>query len=173
MELTGNYTLDASHSRIGFVTRHAMVTKVRGQFDDYSATITVDEAGKGHVEVTIDAASINTRNADRDAHVKSADFFDVENYPQITFVADFDANDLETLTGDLTIKGHTKQVTLDVEFGGLAEDPFGNVRAGFDLAGKINRLDFGIDFNAPLKTGGMLLSEEITLEIEVSAIKNA
>lgn len=173
MNLTGSYSIDASHSRIGFITRHAMVTKVRGQFEDYTATVTVDEAGKSHVDVTINAESINTRNSDRDAHVKGADFFDVANYPIITFSADFDANDLDTLTGDLTIKGHTKQVTLDVDFHGMAEDPFGNTRAGFDLSGKINRLDFGIDFNAPLKTGGMLLSEEITLEIEVSAIKTA
>ncbi|PRQ12080.1 polyisoprenoid-binding protein [Corynebacterium sp. 13CS0277] len=167
------FVLDGSHSHIGFIARHAMITKVRGEFTDAEATITLDEAGKGHVEATIATTSINTNNADRDAHVRGTDFFDVEQFPTMTFVADFTApaaTGSTTIHGDLTIKGITRPVDLEVEFLGEAEDPFGNIRRGFE-ATTINRLDFGIDFNAPLKTGGVLLSEKIVIEIEGSAIQ--
>ena len=171
----GTYAIDPAHSTIGFVARHAMVTKTRGKFDEFEGTITVAEnIADSKAEATIKAASINTGNEDRDAHVKGDDFFSVEQYPELTFSAtSFDVNETGngTVTGDLTIKGTTKPVTLNVEAEGLAEDPFGNTRFGFEATTKINRTDFGIDFNAPLKTGGVLVSEEIKIELEVSAIK--
>ncbi|AMO89178.1 yceI-like domain protein [Corynebacterium simulans] len=152
-----------------------MVTKTRGKFDEFEGTITVAEnIADSKAEATIKAASINTGNEDRDAHVRGDDFFSVEQYPELTFSAtsfDVDETGNGTVTGDLTIKGTTKPVTLNVEAEGLAEDPFGNTRFGFEAATKINRTDFGIDFNAPLKTGGVLVSEEIKIELEISAIK--
>ena len=171
----GTYAIDPAHSTIGFVARHAMVTKTRGKFDEFEGTITVAEnIADSKAEATIKATSINTGNEDRDEHVKGDDFFSVEQYPELTFSAtsfDVDETGNGTVTGDLTIKGTTKLVTLNVEAEGLAEDPFGNTRFGFEATTKINRKDFGIDFNAPLKTGGVLVSEEIKIGLEVSAIK--
>ncbi|ART20267.1 polyisoprenoid-binding protein [Corynebacterium striatum] len=173
--IAGTYVLDPAHTTIGFVARHAMVTKTRGKFEDFEGTITVAEnIADSKADVTIKSASINTGNDDRDSHVKGDDFFAVEKYPELTFTAtsfNVDEAGNGTVTGDLTIKGVTKPVTLDVESEGLAEDPFGNTRFGFEATTKINRLDYGIDFNAPLKTGGVLVSEEIKIELEVSAIK--
>lgn len=173
--IAGTYVLDPAHTTIGFVARHAMVTKTRGKFEDFEGTITVAEnIADSKADVTIKSASINTGNDDRDGHVKGDDFFAVEKYPELTFTAtsfNVDEAGNGTVTGDLTIKGVTKPVTLDVESEGLAEDPFGNTRFGFEATTKINRLDYGIDFNAPLKTGGVLISEEIKIELEVSAIK--
>lgn len=173
--IAGTYVLDPAHTTIGFVARHAMVTKTRGKFEDFEGTITVAEnIADSKADVTIKSASINTGNDDRDSHVKGDDFFAVEKYPELTFTAtsfNVDEAGNGTVTGDLTIKGVTKPVTLDVETEGLAEDPFGNTRFGFEATTKINRLDYGIDFNAPLKTGGVLVSEEIKIELEVSAIK--
>ncbi|CQD06954.1 YceI family protein [Corynebacterium striatum] len=173
--IAGTYVLDPAHTTIGFVARHAMVTKTRGKFEDFEGTITVAEnIADSKADVTIKSASINTGNDDRDGHVKGDDFFAVEKYPELTFTAtsfNVDEAGNGTVTGDLTIKGVTKPVTLDVETEGLAEDPFGNTRFGFEATTKINRLDYGIDFNAPLKTGGVLVSEEIKIELEVSAIK--
>lgn len=173
--IAGTYVLDTAHTTIGFVARHAMVTKTRGKFEDFEGTITVAEnIADSKADVTIKSASINTGNDDRDGHVKGDDFFAVEKYPELTFTAtsfNVDEAGNGTVTGDLTIKGVTKPVTLDVESEGLAEDPFGNTRFGFEATTKINRLDYGIDFNAPLKTGGVLISEEIKIELEVSAIK--
>ena len=173
--IAGTYVLDPAHTTIGFVARNAMVTKTRGKFEDFEGTITVAEnIADSKADVTIKSASINTGNDDRDGHVKGDDFFAVEKYPELTFTAtsfNVDEAGNGTVTGDLTIKGVTKPVTLDVETEGLAEDPFGNTRFGFEATTKINRLDYGIDFNAPLKTGGVLVSEEIKIELEVSAIK--
>lgn len=173
--IAGTYVLDPAHTTIGFVARHAMVTKTRGKFEDFEGTITVAEnIADSKADVTIKSASINTGNDDRDGHVKGDDFFAVEKYPELTFTAtsfNVDEAGNGTVTGDLTIKGVTKPVTLNVETEGLAEDPFGNTRFGFEATTKINRLDYGIDFNAPLKTGGVLVSEEIKIELEVSAIK--
>jgi len=176
--LTGEYTLDPTHTRIGFVARHAMVTKVRGSFNEFSgsARIDGDEPGKSSVTVAITANSIDTRNADRDAHLRSNDFLSMAEYPEITFVstaieqtgeASFD------VTGDLTIKGIRRSVTVPFEFEGTAQDPFGNTRIGFEGATTINRKDFGITWNAALETGGVLVSDKVTLEFEVSAIKAA
>ena len=171
----GTYALDPAHTTIGFVARHAMITKVRGNFNEFEGTLTVGEnITDSAATATVKTASIDTKNADRDAHVKNEDFFDVEKFPEMTFTATkFDVNDEGegTVTGDLTIKGTTKSVDLKVEEVATAEDPFGNFRLGFEAQTKINRKDFGIDFNAPLKTGGVLVSEDIKIELEVSAIK--
>lgn len=177
-DLIGNWTIDDSHSRLGFVTRHAMVTKVRGSFNEYTGTVTVPDEGieGAKAEVTVDATSIDTRNADRDGHLKSNDFFDMANYPQITFKSTGLAPNGDggvDVTGDLTIKGTSKSVTIPFEYEGIATDPFGNVRAGFSGSTVINRSDFDLTWNATLETGGVLVAEKVTLEIEVSAIKQA
>ncbi|MCG7275849.1 YceI family protein [Corynebacterium singulare] len=171
----GTYALDPAHTTIGFVARHAMVTKVRGNFNEFEGTLTVAEnINESAANATVKTASIDTNNAERDEHVRNEDFFDVEKFPEMTFTATaFDVNEQGegTVTGDLTIKGTTKSVDFKVEETGVAEDPFGNTRLGFEATTSINRTDFGIDFNAPLKTGGVLVSEYIKIELEVSAIK--
>ncbi|MFK5635684.1 YceI family protein [Ornithinimicrobium sp. LYQ103] len=176
-ELNGTYTIDPAHSRVGFSTRHAMVTKVRGAFNEVSGQATTDPSlESASIEVTIQTASIDTRSADRDGHLKSADFFDVETYPTITFRStEVVASDADTLrvTGDLTIKDVTRPVTVDFEYAGSAQDPFGNTRVGFEGSTVVNRKDFGLTWNAALETGGVLVSEKATLEFEVSAIKAA
>jgi polyisoprenoid-binding protein YceI len=177
-QLTGEYTLDAAHSRIGFVARHAMVTKVRGSFNDFTGTAVIDGDApeKSSVQVTIQANSIDTRNADRDGHLKSNDFLAMDEYPQLTFSSTEIKQTGETsfdVTGDLTLKGITRSVTIPFEFEGSAKDPFGNERIGFEGSTTINRKDYGISFNAALETGGVLVSDKITLEFEISAIKSA
>ena len=171
----GTYALDPAHTTIGFVARHAMVTKVRGNFNEFEGTLTVAEnINESAANATVKTASIDTNNAERDEHVRNEDFFNVEKFPEMTFTATkFDVNEAGegTVTGDLTIKGTTKSVDFKVEETGVAEDPFGNTRLGFEATTSINRTDFGIDFNAPLKTGGVLVSEEIKIELEISAIK--
>jgi polyisoprenoid-binding protein YceI len=177
-QLTGEYTIDPTHTRIGFVARHAMVTKVRGSFNEFSGTAKIDgdnPAGSS-VEVKIAANSIDTRNADRDAHLRSNDFLAMDEHPEITFVSTSIARTGDSgfdVTGDLTIKGITKSVTIPFEFEGTAQDPFGNTRIGFEGSTTINRKDFGVTWNAALETGGVLVSEKVTLEFEVSAIKAA
>ena len=174
--LSGTYTLDPSHTQLGFVARHAMVTKVRGRFSDFEGTATTGEnLENAKITVTIKADSIDTRNEDRDNHVRGGDFFDVENHPEITFEStDIAASgDSLAVTGDLTIKGTTKPVTIDFDYMGVAEDPFGNERVGLEGSVVVNRKDWNIDFDVPLKTGGLLVSEKITLEFEISAIKAA
>jgi polyisoprenoid-binding protein YceI len=176
--LSGTYTIDASHSRVGFVTRHAMVTKVRGSFNDFEGTATLDGADppQSSARVTIQAASIDTRNGQRDGHLKSNDFFDMETYPTIEFVSTsvrkLDGSTFE-LTGDLTIKGTTKPVTIPFTFDGVEKDPYGNIRVGFEGSVVINRKDWGVTWNAPLESGGVLVGEKITLEFEISAIKDS
>ena len=176
--LTGSYALDPSHSRVGFVTRHAMIAKVRGAFNEVtgSAAINGADPAASSLEVSIQAASIDTRDANRDGHLRSADFFDVETYPTITFKATgFEIVDDSTVevTGDLTIKDVTKSVTVPFEFGGSAVDPFGNQRIGFEGSVVVNRKDWGLTWNAALETGGVLVSDKVTLELEVSAVKAA
>jgi polyisoprenoid-binding protein YceI len=176
--LTGAYTLDPSHSRIGFVARHAMVTKVRGAFNDLTGEGYFDEEKpeRSRLELEIETASIDTRNPDRDAHLRSNDFFDMENYPRIRFVSTKVERLDETtfkVTGDLTIKGVTKPVTIDFDFTGSATDPFGNDRIGFEGRTRVNRKDWGVSWNAALEAGGMLVSENVDLEFDVSAIKAA
>jgi polyisoprenoid-binding protein YceI len=180
-DITGDYTLDVSHTRLGFSARHAMVTTVRGQFQDYTGHAHIDTANPAasKVEVTIQAGSIDTGNADRNGHLVSPDFFDVENNPEIRFVStevERTADSGETtwvITGDLTIKGVTKPVTIEFEQTGSARDPFGNLRVGFEGSTTINRRDWGLTWNAALETGGVLVSEKIKLEFDVSAIRNA
>ncbi|MEO3788318.1 YceI family protein [Actinocorallia sp. B10E7] len=176
--LTGTYTLDPSHTRIGFSARHAMITKVRGAFNEFtgSAQVDGDDPSRSSVEVKIATASIDTRNEQRDGHLRTGDFLEVEKYPEITFAStavEQVSAEVFRVTGDLTIKDVTKPVTVDFEFQGAAKDPFGNERIGFEGSTTINRSDFGVTFNAALETGGMLVSEKINLEFEVSAIKSA
>ena len=177
-DLTGEYTIDPAHTRLGFSARHAMVTTVRGSFKEFTGTAHIDAANPSasSVTLTIQAGSIDTGQADRDGHLVSADFFDVENNPTITFVStkvDKVDDDTWAVTGDLTIKGSTKPVTIAFDETGSAQDPFGNVRVGFEGATSINRKDWGLTWNAALETGGVLVSEKIKLEFDVSAIKNA
>jgi polyisoprenoid-binding protein YceI len=176
-DITGDYTLDVSHTRLGFSARHAMVTTVRGQFQDYTGHAHIDTANPAAstVAVTIQAGSIDTGNADRNGHLVSPDFFDVENYPTMTFRSTrVEREDASTwlITGDLTIKDVTKPVTIEFESTGSARDPFGNLRVGFEGATSINRKDWGLTWNAALETGGVLVSEKIKLEFDVSAIQN-
>ncbi|GAB4008639.1 YceI family protein [Nocardioides ultimimeridianus] len=175
--LTGDYTLDTAHSRLGFVARHAVVTKVRGQFTDWSATAHVDaeNPAASSVKVTINPASVSTGSADRDGHLTSPDFFETEKFPEWTFVSTAVSRDGSewTITGDFTIKDVTKPLTITFEETGSAKDPFGNIRVGFEGSAELNRKDFGLTWNAALETGGVLVSEKIKLEFDISAIKNA
>jgi polyisoprenoid-binding protein YceI len=174
--LTGSYTIDPTHSRIGFVARHAMVTKVRGSFNEFegSGYFDAENPANSKAELTIQAASIDTRNADRDGHLKSNDFFDMETYPEIRFAStavEKVGADEYRVTGDLTIKGVTKPVTVDFAYTGTAVDPYGNTRVGFEGKTTVNRKDWGVSWNAALEAGGVLVSEKVTLEFEVSAIR--
>jgi polyisoprenoid-binding protein YceI len=173
-DITGDYTIDPSHTRIGFSARHAMVTKVRGQFEEFEGSAHVDTANPANssVTVTIQAASVTTGNEQRDGHLKTPDFFDIANHPQVTFVStqvERDGDEWD-ITGDLTINGVTKSVTIPFEETGSAKDPFGNTRVGFEGAVTIDRTDWNLSFNAALETGGVLVSEKVKLEFDVSAI---
>ena len=174
--LSGTFTLDPSHSEIGFSARHAMVTKVRGSFDEFEGTASTGaNLADAKIDVTIQAASVTTGNADRDGHVRSGDFFDVETYPTIRFASTgitAVGTDVLHVAGDLTIKDVTRPITIDFEFEGSATDPFGNERVGLSGEVVVNRKDFGLEWNAALETGGVLVSEKVTLNFEVSAIKS-
>ncbi len=175
--LTGTYTLDPAHSRFGFVARHAMVTKVRGAFNEFEGTAVMDgeNPANSSATVTLAVASIDTRNEQRDGHLRTNDFLDAETYPAITFtstaISHVAGNEFEVI-GDLTIKDVTKSVSIPLEFQGAAKDPFGNDRIGFEGSTHIQRSDFGVSYNAVLETGGVLVSDKITLEFEISAIKS-
>jgi polyisoprenoid-binding protein YceI len=174
----GSFTLDASHSHVGFAVRHMMISNVRGEFQKLEGTVSYDPANleATAVAVKIDVASINTREERRDAHLKSADFFDAETYPHLTFVsrkARKSANGLE-LTGDLTIHGTTREVTLAVEdVTPEHTDPYGNRRVGASARTKIRRSDFGMRWNAALEAGGVLVGDEVSIELEVELIRKA
>jgi polyisoprenoid-binding protein YceI len=177
-ELTGTWAIDPSHSSLGFVARHAMVTNVRGSFDEFEGTGVIDAANPAAstATVVIAASSINTNVADRDAHLRSADFLDVETYPELRYTStsvERVAADTFRVTGDLTIKDVTRPVTIDFTSTGFAQDPFGNLRAGFEGATTINRKDWGLAWNAALETGGVLVSEKVTLVLDISAIRAA
>ena len=167
----GTFAIDASHSRVGFSARHAMVTKVRGSFNDYTGQAVVAD-GAATITIEINAASIDTRSADRDGHLQSPDFFDVANFPKISYkstsVKDGGAGLI--VEGELTIKDVTKPLTIEFEYTGTSKDPFGNDRFGFEGESEINRKDFGLTWNAALETGGILVSENIKLEFEISTI---
>jgi polyisoprenoid-binding protein YceI len=174
--LTGKYVIDKAHSRIGFSARHAMVTKVRGAFNEFEGSGYLDEEhpSQSHVELTIEAKSIDTRNADRDNHLRSNDFLAMDEYPQITFQST-EVQRLDTalyrVTGDLTIRGVTRPVTIDFEFTGRVNDPWGNVRVGFEGSTTINRRDWGITWNMALEAGGVVVSDKVNLEFEVAAVR--
>lgn len=173
---SGTYALDTTHSTVGFSVRHAMVTKVRGRFEEFESTIEFDAENPANssARATIKANSINTDNADRDNHLRTKDFFGAEENPDITFNSTsikLESDEKAVVTGDLTINGVTKPVTLDVEIFGSAEDPWGQTRVGFEATTRINRLDFNIDYNSPLKTGGVLIGNDVSLQIEGSAVK--
>lgn len=174
---TTKWILDPTHSEITFKVKHLMITNVKGEFRKFSASAESNgESFNGEsVEVTIDAASIFTNNDDRDNHLKSADFFDAENFGSLTFKGTSLAKtgDDYKLKGNLTIKGVTNEITLDVEFGGINKDPWGNEKAGFSLSGKLNRKDYGLNWNAALETGGVLVGEEVKLFAEVQFVKQA
>ena len=171
----GTWTFDPAHSEVGFVVRHAGISKVRGSFHDVTADFVVaEQVEDSSIDAVIKTASIDTGNSDRDAHVHGEDFFDVEKYPEMTFEStafNVDENGNGTVEGNLTIKSTTKPVTLTVETFGVETDPFGNERLGFEASTTIDRTDFGVDFQAPLKSGGVLVSNKITIVIEGSGIK--
>lgn len=172
---TTKWTIDSTHSEIGFKVKHMMFTNVSGKFDSYEATITTDEDNFENASIEFSAGinSINTNNTDRDNHLKSGDFFDVENHPKLTFKATSftkDGDDYE-LVGDLSLRGVTKSVKLATEFSGLMKDPWGNTKAGLNISGKINRKDWGLNWNSALEAGGVLVGEEVRLNIELQLIK--
>ena len=171
------FKIDPAHSNVGFTIRH-FFSKVPGSFKTYEGTIMVDpkDLAKTTVDVSIDSASINTGNADRDKHLQSADFFDVEKFPKITFKSTGvtpQGTNKATLKGDLTIHGVTKPVTLDAEVLGFSPDPWGNFRGGFEAKTKIKRSDFGITWNKALEGGGTLLSDDVDIIIDVEGVKQA
>lgn len=170
----GIWTLDMSHSDIGFTVRHAGISKVRGRFTDASATAHVRDSLKdSSLHATVKTASFDSGEPNRDAHVRGPDFFDVENFPEMTFRATGVEGDGEdyTLTGDLTIRGITRPVELEVEFTGVAVDPFGATRAGFSAETEISRKEFGLTWNAALETGGFLVSDKVKINLEAALVK--
>ncbi|MEU3830274.1 polyisoprenoid-binding protein [Streptomyces sp. SID486] len=176
--LTGDYTIDPAHSTIGFVARHAMVTNVKGGFHDFTGTLHLDGADPTRSTATLDIqmASIDTGNADRDGHLKSADFFKIDEFPAMTFrstKAESLGGDDYRITGDLSLLGVTKPISIDLEFNGSATDPFGNARVGFEGKAEILRSEWGLTWNAALETGGVLISDKIKLVFDISAIRNA
>jgi polyisoprenoid-binding protein YceI len=176
--LTGTYTIDPTHSEIGFSVRHAMVTTVRGQFAEYDGKLQLDGANPAAstAEVTIKVVSIDTNQEQRDGHLRTGDFFDAESHPEISFTSTAaEQVDAETyrLTGDLKIKDTTKPVTIDFTFNGAAKDLYGNERVGFEGSTTINRTDWGLTYNAALETGGVLIGEKVKLSFDISAIKAA
>ena len=174
--LSGTYVLDPAHSRIAFVARHAMVTKVRGSFADFEASADLDftDPARSSANVVIQVASVDTGSPQRDEHLRTNDFFDVPSFPTWTFTStsvEPKGADEFVLVGDLTIKGTTRPVTIEFEHTGTATDVYGNLRAGFEGRATISRKDFGVTWNAPLEAGGVMVGDKIVLELDVSAIK--
>lgn len=171
------WSLDPTHSEVKFKIKHLMITNVTGSFTKYEVTAETDDEDfmTADISFTADVNSVTTHNEQRDGHLKGVDFFDAEKFPQITFKAtkyeDVDHDGSYELYGDLTIKGITKNIKLDVEFGGLMKDPWGNVKAGFTINGKINRKDWGLNWNAALETGGMLVSDDVRISCEIQLVK--
>jgi len=170
------WTIDAAHSQVGFAVKHLMISTVRGRFGTVAGTVEFagDSYADAKVDVTIDAASIDTREEKRDAHLRSADFFDVETFPTLTFKSRrvlAAKGDTFQLVGDLTIKGITREVALDVEVEGFQKDPWGNQKAGFSASTKINRKDYGLTWNAALETGGVLVGDEVKISLDVQLLQ--
>lgn len=173
---TQTWQIDSAHSGIHFSVRHLVIAKVRGQFSRWTGALSVPDGdfSRATVDVTIDASSIDTGVADRDAHLKSADFFDVASFPELTFRGrriEAKGGDRFALVGDLTIRGTTREVVLDVESAGQAKDPWGNLRAGFAARTAIDRRDFGLTWNQALETGGVLVGEKVEIELELEAVR--
>lgn len=175
---TNNWNLDTVHSGINFTVRHMVVSKVRGRFGKFTGGVALDESDltRSVVEATIDASSIDTGTAQRDDHLRSTDFFDVEHFPQITFRStriEKLGGDRYRLTGDLTIRDVTRPIALEAEYGGRGKDPWGNERVGFTAKGSLDRKDFGLGWNQVLETGGVLVSDRVEIELEVQAVRAA
>ncbi|MFK8849294.1 YceI family protein [Streptomyces sp. Ac-502] len=176
--LTGDYTIDPAHSRIGFTVRHAMVTNVRGAFGTHEGTLHLDGADPARSTAAVDVtiASVDTGIADRDAHLRGADFFDADTFPLMTFrstAAERVGGDTYRITGDLTIKDVTRPLTIDLEFQGTATDVYGAERVGFEGSAEILRSDWGLTWNAALETGGVMVSDKVKLTFDISAVKAA
>ena len=176
--LTGDYEIDASHSRVGFAAKHAMVATVRGRFTGYRAEVHLDEENPAAstVRFEIDTDTVDSGNADRDAHLRTPDFFDVETYPTLVFQStkvEKTDDDLYTLIGDLTIKDKTQPVSVEFELTGTTTDPWGNFRLGFEGRTTVNRRDWGLEWNMPLDKGGVLVSEKVKLEFDISATRKS
>jgi len=173
--VAGTWTIDPVHSEVGFTVRHMMVSKVRGKFNEFSGElVTTDNPLESRVSASIDLPSIDTGNPDRDNHIRSADFFETDTFKTMTFHSTgvrVDGDDY-VLDGELTLKGITKPVSLQLELGGFGPDAFGGIRAGFSATGEIKRSDFGVDFNAVLETGGLVVSDKVTISLEIEAILN-
>ena len=172
----GTWVIDQAHTNLGFTARHAMVAKVRGSFNEFEGSFTIaEDVTQSAAALTIQAASITTKNADRDAHLTSADFLDVEKFPTLTFTSTavrVSGSDI-IVTGDLTIHGVTKSVDVTYELIGISQDPWGNTKIGFEGEAKISRKDFDLTWNAALETGGVLVGDEIKLTLDVEATKQA
>jgi polyisoprenoid-binding protein YceI len=171
--VAGTWTIDPVHSEVGFSVRHMMVSKVRGRFNTFSGEIvTGEKPANSSVTAEIDLASIITGNEQRDAHIRSADFFEVETYPKMTFRSTGVREDGDDyiLDGELTLKGVTKTVPLRLELNGFAEDPYGGTRAGFTATTEINRGDFNVSFNAPMQNGGVVVSDKVNIHLEIEAV---
>ncbi|MFA0963682.1 YceI family protein [Roseivirga sp. BDSF3-8] len=169
---------DPAHSELTFKVRHLMISNVKGEFTDFQVEMTSngDDLTAAEVQVKINAGSVSTNNADRDNHLKAEDFFDVANHPELSFTSNaVQKVDDETykVKGNLTIKGVSKEVVLDAEFGGYVTDPYGNEKAGFSISGKINRKEFGLNWNAALETGGVMVGDEVKLNAEVQLVKQS
>ena len=177
-QVKGKWTLDPVHSELTFKVRHLMISNVKGEFTDFDVDMIAqgDDLAEARILVNIDASSISTNNKDRDDHLKSEDFFDVNHHPKLTFQSssiENKGNNNFNLKGTLSIRGVEKEVTLDMEFGGVMKDPYGNEKAGFSVNGKIDRKDFGLNWNATLEAGGVMVGNEIKLSAEVQLVKQA
>lgn len=164
-----SWAIDPAHSEITFKVKHMMITNVTGNFNSFDAKLAAssDEFEDASISFSAQTRSVNTGNEDRDNHLKSGDFFDAENYPELKFVSSSYNASTGKVTGELTIRDVTKTMTFDVDFGGVNKDPWGNMKAGFTLSGKINRKDFGLNWNAALEAGGVLVSDEVRINCEV------
>ena len=176
--IAGTWTVDPVHSEVSFVVRHMMISKVRGRFDKFEGTIvTADDPLKSSVTASVDLTSINTGQEQRDAHIRSADFFEVEKYPEMTFVSTAvkAAEEGFVLEGDLTLKGVTKAVAFNLEVSGFGPDAYGGTRAGFSASTVINRMDYGVSFNGPIPgvPGGVAVSENVTINLEIEGVLQA
>jgi len=175
---TTKWGLDAAHSEINFKVKHMMIANVSGNFTKFNVNAETegDDFSKAKINFTADTASIYTKNEQRDGHLKSPDFFDAEKFPQLKFESDSitkKSDDEYVMNGNLTIKDVTKPVALNLNFGGIGKDPYGNTKAGFTVEGKINRKDFGLTWNAALETGGMLVGEDLKIHSEIQLAKQA